>query len=99
MEEALNEGKPYLLCVFDIVLNENGELLRYQHISPNDKPLGTKWYVYVKTPEESPWFNNQTYVDTLSKEAVDEFIKITYNAYKNAVGDEFSKNDSVNFYR
>ena len=91
MEEALNEGKPYLLCVFDIVLNENGELLRYQHISPNDKPLGTKWYVYVKTPEESPWFNNQTYVDTLSKEAVDEFIKITYNAYKNAVGDEFSK--------
>lgn len=26
MEEALNEGKPYLLCVFDIVLNENGGL-------------------------------------------------------------------------
>ena len=25
--------------------------------------------------DESPWHNNQTYVDTLNKEAIDEFIK------------------------
>ena len=37
------------------------------------------------------WFNNCGYLDTLSHEAVREFIKSTYTAYKRAVGDEFNK--------
>lgn len=91
VEEAINEGKTYLLCVYDIKLNNDGELSDYRRICENDDASGKKWYVYVKSCEESPWYNNQTYVDTLNKDAIDEFIKITYNSYKDAVGDEFGK--------
>lgn len=91
LDEAINSSKDYLLAVFDVVLNEKGELKSYHTISENDTAIGTKWYAYVHTHDESPWHNNQTYVDTLNKEAIDEFIKITYEAYQSAVGDEFDK--------
>lgn len=90
-EDAVNNGKTFLLSTYDIVLNEFGELHTYKRISENDTVLGTKWYVYLKVSEESPWYNNQTYVDTLNKKAVDEFINITYNSYKNAVGKDFGE--------
>lgn len=88
-DEAVNEGKTFLLCTYDIVLNEAGELAYYKRISENEHVSGKKWFVYLKTPNENPWFNDQTYVDTLNKKAVDEFINITYNGYKNAVGKDF----------
>lgn len=90
-DEAVNEGKNYLLAVYDIVLNDEGELLSYDMIGEDDEPRGTKWFAYIKTSQNSPWFNNQAYVDTLNKEAIDKFIAITYNAYENAVGEEFGK--------
>ena len=90
-DEAVNEGKNYLLAVYDIVLNDDGELLSYDMIGEDDEPRGTKWFAYIKTSQNSPWFNNQAYVDTLNKEAIDKFIDITYNAYKDAVGEEFGK--------
>jgi hypothetical protein len=37
------------------------------------------------------WFNNQTYLDTMSKEAVGKFIEVTHEAYKREVGDDFGK--------
>ena len=90
-EQAIEEGKRFLLAVYDIVLNENGELSEYKMIDKSNVARGRKWYVYIETRENEPWFNNQAYVDTLNKEAIDEFIKITYDTYKNAVGDEFGK--------
>ena len=90
-DEAVNEGKNYLLAVYDIVLNDDGELLSYDMIGEDDEPRGTKWFAYIKTSQNSPWFNNQAYVDTLNKEAIDKFIDITYNAYKDAVGEGFGK--------
>lgn len=88
-EEGSKNGKTYLLAAYDIVLNDNGEITEYKVIGENEDAKGVKWYAYIFTPEESGWFNNQTYVDTLSKEAMDEFIKITYERYKEKVGDKF----------
>lgn len=81
----------YLLCCFDVVLDENNCLAGYKKIKENDEARGKKWYAYIETQSPNPCFNNQTYVDTLQKEAMDKFIEITYDAYKNAVGDEFGK--------
>ncbi len=88
---AYNEGKTCLLAAFDVVLNEKGELASYRRIAENDAAEGKKWFAYVKVSKATPWFNNQTYADTLDKETIDEFIKVTYNAYERAVGDEFGK--------
>ncbi len=31
--------------------------------------------------DPSPWYNDQTYLDTLSKDAVEKFIEVTHDAY------------------
>ena len=39
----------------------------------------------------SPWYNGQTYLDTMSHEAVQQFIKVTHGAYRKEVGKSFGK--------
>ena len=90
-EEAVAQGKPYLLACYDIVLNTDGTLKCGKMIGESDVPAGCKWYAYVRTPEPNGWFNNQTYVDTMSTSAVNEFIKVTYETYKDNVGEQLGK--------
>ena len=90
-EVGIETGRPYFVASYDVSLNEKGELLSYKKINQEENAKGIKWYAYVMTNEPNPWYNNQTYVDTLSKEAIDKFINITYEGYKNAVGDKFGK--------
>ena len=85
------EGKPYLLAAFDIVLNPNGTLKKYTMVAPGAPIQGTLWYVYALTAGCSGWYNGQAYVDTLSNEAMQRFIEVTYHAYLNAVGNDFDK--------
>ena len=73
------------------MLNDKGELERYRLISPDDAAEGKKWFTYCECVAECGWFNNQTYVDTLSKEAIDKFIEITHERYKEVVGDDFGE--------
>ncbi|MDR0405767.1 MAG: hypothetical protein LBH54_03110, partial [Clostridiales bacterium] len=88
---ALETGEAYLVACYDITLNENGELAKYRQIGVDDSAAGDKWYAYSATNATNPWYNNQTYADTLNKEAIDKFIEITYESYKKAVGDKFGK--------
>jgi hypothetical protein len=39
----------------------------------------------------TPWFNNTTYLDTMSEKAVKKFIDVTHEAYKKEVGEKFGK--------
>ncbi len=89
MESALTNGTPYLLTVFDIILNADGTLSSYQIIGETDSAAGAKWYAYMITAGNDSWYNAQSYVDTLSKEAIDRFIEVTHDAYAAAIGDEF----------
>lgn len=90
-DQAIKEGLPYLLAVFDAQLDENGLLKSYKMIDENEKAKGNKRYAYVKTAEPRGWYNGQAYADTLSNEAIQKFIDITYSAYENAVGESFDK--------
>jgi len=45
----------------------------------------------VKLQDTSPWYNSQTYLDTLNHRAVKEFIKVTHQAYEREVGRDFGK--------
>ena len=76
---------------YDVVLNDKGELLKYRRLSEEDIPEGAVFYAYETMAEPSPQFNGQTYIDTLNPEAVKCFIDVTYEAYKQAVGNEFGK--------
>ncbi len=87
--EAVEAGEPYFFHAYDIVLNDAGELESYRMIAPDEEARGTKWFTYCQTTDKSGWYNNQTYVDTLSKPAIDKFIETTHETYKKTVGDEF----------
>src|SRR5690554_3064893 len=88
-ETAVETGEPYFIACYDIILNGNGELAKYKRIDKDEKVKGDKWFAYSLTNEPSPWYNNQTYADTLSKEAIDKFIEITYECYKKTIGYSF----------
>ncbi|MDR1972810.1 MAG: hypothetical protein LBQ46_12920 [Treponema sp.] len=78
-----------LAACFDVVLNGRGELERYRAIGEDAPAQGIKLYAYVETSAPSPWYNNQTYVNTLDGEAIGEFIRITYERYGRDFAEEF----------
>ena len=80
-----------LLACYDILLDKDGYLVDSRMI-PEDAPaIHEKWYAYLEQPMESGEFNNQTYVNTLDKKAMDRFIDITYESYNRVIHDEFDK--------
>lgn len=88
-EEALESGKDFFLAAFDVSINKDGEMTSYRRIGRDEKTAG-KWYFFVCIRQGGEAaFNGQSYVDTLSKEAIDEFRRVTYVAYRDAVGEEF----------
>jgi len=45
----------------------------------------------IRTPDETPWFNDTTYLDTLSREAVAKFIEVTHEEYRKRFASHFTK--------
>ncbi len=90
-DEAITKGECYYITSFDIELNDNGELKSYRIIDKDGKSNGYKWIVYSRTWCKSGWFNGERYVDALNKEAIDKFISITHEKYKEVVGNEFGR--------
>ncbi len=78
-----------LIACYDILLHADGTLKSYQRIEPGQPAAGKKWYAYMETALPSPWYNNQTYVDTLNPEAIADFINKTHRLYAEKVGDDF----------
>lgn len=54
-------------------------------------------YVYLMLHKAEEWFNGQTYVDTMNPDAVSEFINVTHERYKSALGDDFGRATSAIF--
>lgn len=85
------QGNGTFLAAYEVGLNTDGTLAFYDRCGENAVPKkgGRLWYVYLEIAHDSPWFNNQSYVDTLNPEAIRCFLDVTYEAYKHAVGEEF----------
>ncbi len=78
-----------LLACYDVELDDAGCLHRAKRIAEDEAAAGVKWYAYVETDLPNPWYNGQTYVNTLDKAAIRRFIDVTYERYLSAVGNEF----------
>ena len=77
MEQAIAEGKPYLVAAYDVMLDSDGTLKSYRLIDRATEAEGTKWYVFCAPQQLSGWYNGYCYVDTLSKDAIKRFIAST----------------------
>ncbi len=77
------------LAAYDVELDENGYLKSYKRIAKDAAAKGTKWYAYVEVNGDSSWYNNQAYLDTLSPKAVEKFVEVTHEKYKEWISDDF----------
>lgn len=82
-----------LLKMYDIVLK--GEYLEefrmLESLETPEKVRGKIWYLYEIMAKETPWHNNQTYVDTMNEEAVNDFVGKTHERYAAVLQEEFGK--------
>jgi len=72
-----------LIACFDVTLDENGSIENYKLIDKDDNACGIKLYAYSETAlSGDPWYNNQSYINTLDPQSMSEFIGVTYEKYK-----------------
>ena len=91
--DAANDNSGRFLAAYSVKLDAAGALAGYKRIGENDSPEAgaDKFYAYLVVATPDPWFNDQTYVDTLNPKAIEKFVEVTYEAYFKAVGKEFDK--------
>lgn len=87
---AVREENGYLLARYEVELDDNGCLASYRRLA-EDEVSDRCWYAYCETQGESNWFNLQSYVDTLSPAAINDFIKVTHERFKECIGDDFGE--------
>lgn len=90
-EASGNRQRRKLLACYDVRLAPNGDLGGYCLLgeSGSAEAAGIKLYAYLESPLPDPWYNNQSYVNTLDPKAIQEFIRITYERYNNIVSKDF----------
>ena len=81
-----------LLARYEVIL-EDGVLKSYRRLLDGEASASgsVEWFAYLETARPTPWFNNQTYVDTMNPEATRRFIAVTHEVYANRLGHEFGK--------
>lgn len=89
--EAERAENGQLLACYDIALDPNGYLVNWTVIDEDTPAQHEKWYAYMEINQESPRYNNQAYVNTLDKAAIDRFVEITYESYNRTIADDFDK--------
>ena len=88
---AKRAGNGKLLARYAVKLNEKGELAAYRRLKDGEgaEPDCEIRYAYLETPLENPWFNGQTYLNTLDPKAVDRFIEVTHESYRRRLSSSF----------
>ncbi|PNR95912.1 hypothetical protein [Petrotoga sp. 9PWA.NaAc.5.4] len=84
--------KRKLLAKYKIILG-NGYIAYYKRLKDDEKSKDNSkiWYAYLEIAADDPWFNNQAYVDTLNKKAIEKFVEITHEKYFRELGQDFGK--------
>lgn len=79
--KAIRSENRTLLGHYRINLNTDGSMFSYEKVSDPSAGQEALWSVYLEVSGDTPWFNNQAYVNTLDKKAIDRFIEVTHEKY------------------
>ncbi len=79
------------LGIFNVELDKNGLLKSYKPLTEDQfDPGGGKAFAFdVRTQQPRAWENDGTYLDTMNRQAVAEFIRVTHQAYYERFGSDF----------
>lgn len=89
--DAIETGAPVFVAAFSLDINEDGILVSYKRVAEDEECENKRYFYCVTARGGEPRYNFQSYVDTLSKDAMDCFKEITYEAFKREVGEKFGK--------
>lgn len=88
-----NNGE--LICRYWVTLHADGTLAHYRQLGSDEPspsaPDGTLWYAYLETLRPRAWYNNSYYVNTLDRKAIERFVQITHERYKQELGQHFGR--------
>ena len=77
--------------VITMSASENGIMTSYKRVGRGERAENKRYFFICQAQGGEPRYNSQSYVDCMSKEAIDEFISSTHEGFKSAVGREFGK--------
>ena len=83
------ERKAQVLAGYEIEQDGEGYLTGYTRLPADAAEAEGRWFACLEVSKIDTWYNNQTYLDTLNPEAVQEFVRVTHERYKAVVGDRF----------
>jgi hypothetical protein len=88
--KAVRSNNRRFLAKYEVLL-KHGYLTEYNRIDKQQEAAKgyDTWYAYLEISGNNAWFNNQTYLNTLDKAAVERFIQVTHEAYYRELGDSF----------
>lgn len=91
--KAIRGGERKHLISFEIILDEEGYLedYRIKDLKDNNSDEKNIWDCYLELSGETPWYNNQTYLNTLDKKAVRRFLDLTHEEYYRRFGEDFGR--------
>ncbi|MDP4153619.1 MAG: glycosyl hydrolase [Bacillota bacterium] len=84
-----DENNPRLIARYDVCLDDSGRLKSYKMLNENETAQNDEWFAYICLREKTPWFNNQSYANLLDKKAVERFVEVTHERYKEVIGKDF----------
>ncbi len=103
-DTAIDNGeipRGYFCSAYSIRI-ENKRLAEYKRLSKDEAVTAINngenvRFAYVELKEEEEWFQGKTYSDTMNPDTVDEFINVTHEKYKSALGNDFGISASAIF--
>ncbi|MBQ9787857.1 MAG: hypothetical protein IJW33_06795 [Lentisphaeria bacterium] len=82
-------NKSLFHCFFAVKLIE-GKMVSYRCCLPDELQSDEKGiYFHEYIAADDPWFNGQAYLDTMNPEAVEKFISVTHEKYKERFAGKF----------
>lgn len=85
---TMAKGDGILIAAYEVVLKD-GYLQSFKRCPKTSAQGADIWYLYEELADKSPWYNNESYVDTLNPKATERFIEVTHERYKSKLKDEF----------
>ena len=77
-----------VLARYEVTLDGRGSLTGYRRLAENGEAAGTIWYAAEKQTVPSAWFHFRGYTDTMNPAAIRDFIRITHERYREALGSD-----------
>ncbi|MCK5844043.1 MAG: hypothetical protein KAG97_04995, partial [Victivallales bacterium] len=85
------DGKTVAIFAAKIQGNSAEKVRMLDTDSPRFNKGETLLHFHVVVDSPSPWYNGQTYLDTLNENAVAKFIEVTHEKYKEEISEHFGK--------